>query len=85
MIVPGAAALVALAEWREDHDAVFPSVTGLPDYYEEMSAESVEFVFTVAAYDDKARYVTKALTIQVPHYRKMKIDAGMIVIPGRTD
>jgi hypothetical protein len=36
VLVPGAAALVELAGWREDHGAIFPAVSGLPDYYEDL-------------------------------------------------
>lgn len=63
VLVPGASALVHLASWREDYDPIFPAVSGLPDYYEEICALAVEYRFTVVAFDDKVRYVRKVLTI----------------------
>lgn len=64
VLVPRAGALVELGGWREDHEAIFPSVVGLPDYYEEICAGATDFRFTVVAFDDKARFVRKVLTIK---------------------
>ncbi len=64
VLVPGSAALVELASWREDYDPIFPAVSGLPDYFEEICSLAVEYRFTVVAFDDKARYVRKVLTIK---------------------
>lgn len=63
VLVPGAAALVNLAGWREDYDQIIPSVTGLPDYFAEGTAVSNEFRLTVVAFDEDRNYATKVLTI----------------------
>jgi hypothetical protein len=63
VLVPGATAVIDLAGWREDYDVIFPSVTGLPDYYEEICSGADEYRFTVVAFDDKARYVQKVITV----------------------
>lgn len=64
MLVPGAAALVKLASWREDYEPIFPAVIGLPDYYEESTSGSDEFRFTVVAFDGNGSYVTEIVTIE---------------------
>ncbi len=64
VLVPGAAALVKLAGWREDYDAIFPAVNGLPDYYEEICSRAIEYQFVVVAFDNKARFDRKVLTIK---------------------
>lgn len=62
-LVPNAATLVSLAFWREDRDAIFPSATYLPDYYEEGCADAIEYRFTVVAFADNANFATEVLTI----------------------
>lgn len=63
VLIPGASVTIELAGWREDYDAVFPAVSGLPDYYEEICAGATEYRFTVVAFDDTARFVRKILTV----------------------
>jgi hypothetical protein len=63
-LVPGAAALVELARWREDYFVVMPSVATLPEYYEETCTGSVEYRFTVVALYESARFVREVLTIK---------------------
>jgi len=65
VLVPSAGTWIALAAWREDSDAVFPLVTGMPDYYEESCSGSVEFRFTVVVFADNAKFVTSQLNIVV--------------------
>ena len=65
VLVPKAAILIRLAGWREDQDVVFPAVSGLPDYFEEICHGATEFRFTVVAFDDKARFVQEVLTVNL--------------------
>ena len=65
VLVPGASVLVKLAGWREDHDVVFPAVSELPDYYEEICVYATEYKFTVVAFDERARFVQKVLTVSL--------------------
>lgn len=63
VLVPGASVTVKLAGWREDYDAVFPAVSGLPDYYEEICARATKYKFTVVAFDEREQFVQKVLTV----------------------
>lgn len=67
VLVPNAAVVVALAKWREDHDPVFPSVNGLPAYYEEICTYAEEYRLTVVAFDEKAHFSQSVLTLGPPH------------------
>lgn len=62
-LVPGAAVTVKLAGWREDYDPVFPAVSGLPDYYEEICGSATRYKFTVVAFDEREQFVQKVLTV----------------------
>lgn len=68
VLVPGASVVIELAGWREDQFAILPAVSGLPDYYEEICATATEYRFTVVAFDDRARFVQKVMTVN--HTRK---------------
>lgn len=78
ILVPGAAALVNLAWWREDFDAALPSVREIPDYYHETCEGHDVFRFTVVAFDDSARFVTKALTVQTRPHRAKRYKAQTV-------
>jgi hypothetical protein len=64
VLVPEATVVIELARWREDYGTIFPAVSGLPDYYEEICALATEYRFTVVAFDDKAHFVRKILTVR---------------------
>lgn len=63
VLVPGANVDVQLASWREDYDVIFPSVSALPDYYEEICYSAPDYRFTVVAFDDKGHFVQEVLTL----------------------
>lgn len=68
-LVPGSAVLVHLATGREDYDAIFPIVDGIPDYYEETCSEADGYRFTVATFGDDGEPATAVVTIDT---RKLK-------------
>ena len=65
VLIPGASVEIELAGWREDYDVVFPTVSGLPEYYEEICSGSVEYRFTVVAFDENANFAQRVLTISL--------------------
>ncbi len=64
-LLPGATALVSLAWWREDRDAVIPATSHVPDYYEEGCVNVVQYRFKVAAFDDGGASTTRTLSIRM--------------------
>lgn len=72
VLVPGATVVIELAGWREDYHTIFPAVSGLPDYYEEICSLATEYRFTVVAFDDKAHFVRKVLTVSYRSKHRMK-------------
>jgi hypothetical protein len=65
VLVPGASVVVWLASWREDTEVIFPAVSGLPDYYEAICNNATTYRFLVVAFDERARFVRKVLTINL--------------------
>jgi hypothetical protein len=68
-LLPGARALIELAWWREDNEAVFPAIGKRLEYYEEACQHAREYRFTVAAFDDDLNYSSSTLVLQDGRFR----------------
>jgi hypothetical protein len=64
-LVPGAAATIALAWWREDSEILRPCAANIFDYYEEACQEATQFKFHVVAFDDSGDFVTAIIPVDL--------------------
>ena len=47
-----------------DDDLILPSVTGLPDQFEEVASGFADYRYTVVAFDDRAQFARKVIAIR---------------------
>lgn len=68
-LVPGAAVEIKLAS-RNDHDdgpyedVIYPSVSEIPELFEETASGATAYAYTVVAFDDKANFVQETLSLR---------------------
>ena len=68
-LVPGAAVDIQLAS-RNDHDdrpyedVIYPSVSEIPELFEETATGATAYMYTVVAFDDKANFAQETLSLR---------------------
>ena len=68
-LVPGAAVEIQLAS-RNDHDdrphedVIYPSVSEIPELFEETASGATAYMYTVVAFDDKANFAQETLSLR---------------------
>jgi hypothetical protein len=63
-LVPGATALIKIAEWRDDYDVIWPAIHPMPQYFEESCQSAESYRFTVVVFADGADVAKRSLIIR---------------------